>query len=276
MVDKFQKMAQKGATITFGDVSETYVGMNKQGRLHEKGFDLSDLQRIGELFGDKAELYDLRGLMNHSNIELDEAYILIIRNPFPDLVEPLEDVMLCDEEKFDDEGNLTGVEWDKKKISYGSVVNSHARYNLCFSRLDSEIVKDSIDLSQKKGTVYNIRRIQALEELYQRIAELDVGELEVEGNFYYDLNKTYISFHRDKERKKVIGYRLGDRFPFHVRWHHNGTPVSEHATVFLERGDMYIMTDFTCGYYLMKNTGLCIKHAAGYAPIIFKEGKKKV
>lgn len=265
---------KKGATLTFGDVSENYAGMAKQGRLHDQGFSLEDFNRIMNMFDGKAELYNLSLLMEHSNVELPDAYMLIIRNPYPDLVDSLEDVMLCDEEKIDEDTNMvTGVEWDKKKVQYQREVNSIARYNLCFSDLGEDYYKEEANLQIKKGTVYNTRFIEPLNDLCGRIRELDVGELEVEGNFYYDLDKTYINFHRDKERRKVIGYRLGDSFPFHVRWHHDSVPVTEYATVMLEHGDMYFMTEFTCGFTRMKKTGLSIKHAAGYSPIIFKEKK---
>lgn len=267
-------MKRRGATLTFGDISENYAGMAKQGKLHDQGFTLDDFIRIMDIFDEKAELYDLRLILDDSNVELPEAYMLIIRNPFPDLIDSLEDIMLCDEERIDDEtGMVTGVEWDKKKVQYQKAVNSIARYNLCFSDLGEEYYKEEADLSQKKGTVYNTRFIEPLQELADRIRELEVGDLEVEGNFYYDLDKTYIGFHRDRERRKVIGYRLGDSFPFHVRWHMDSVPVSEHATVMLEHGDMYFMTEFTCGFSKMKKTNLCLKHAAGYAPIIFKEKK---
>jgi len=267
---------KKGVTLTFGDVSENFAGMAKQGKLHDSGFSYEDLERIANMFPENAEMYDLRGLLdNHANVDLPECYILILRNPFPDLVEPLADIMLVDEEKFDENNNLIGVEWDKCKVQYRKVVNSHARYNLCFSDLgNSDSYKcpaDYSNLGNAKGTVYNINSIEPLKLLHAEVMKMGVGDLEIEGNFYFDLEKTYIGFHGDRERKKVIGYRLGDVFPLHFRWHHNATPISEHATVLLNPGDMYFMMEFTAGFSKMKKTGISIKHAAGYPDIIFRE-----
>lgn len=267
---------KKGVTLTFGDVSENFVGMAKQGKLHESGFTHGDLIRIAEMFPENAEMYDLRGLLdNHSNVELPQCYVLILRNPFPELVEPLTEIMLRDEEMFDDNGNLVGVEWDKCKVQRRKVVNSRARYNLCFSDLgpaDSyKYSADFSDVANANGTVYNINSIEPLRLLHEEIKKFNVGTLEVEGNYYYDLEKTYIGFHGDRERKKVIGYRLGDVFPLHFRWHHHATPISEHATVLLNPGDMYLMMEFAAGFSKMKKTAISIKHAAGFPEIIFTE-----
>ena len=80
--------------------------------------------KIANKFDDKAELYDLRLLMEKSNVELPDAYMLIIRNPFPYLIDPSKEVMLCDEEIVDeDTEKVLGVEWDKKKVQNQKEVN---------------------------------------------------------------------------------------------------------------------------------------------------------
>lgn len=263
---------RKTVTLTFGECAENAAGMEKIGKKAERGFTCDELRQIERKFPGKCEMADLRGLMTESNIALPEALILVIRNPYPDLVDELEQIMFCDEERVDENGQISGVLWDKEKFQYQKKVNSIARYNLCFSHLESDYKRDS-DIEKGKGTIYNINAIPVLDELHRRIGLLTESDLKCEGNFYYDSDKCYISFHGDGERMKVVGFRLGDEYPLHFRWHVGQIPVSDYATVFLNRGDMYIMSEFTTGCKKMPKTKLMLKHAAGFNPIIFKVKK---
>ncbi|SOB74156.1 2OG-Fe(II) oxygenase [Cedratvirus lausannensis] len=49
----------------------------------------------------------------------------------------------------------------------------------------------------------------------------------VEGNRYYDVNKCYIGFHGDSERRKVIGLRLGQPLSLYFAWWYQGKRISQ-------------------------------------------------
>ncbi|SPN79689.1 2OG-Fe(II) oxygenase, partial [Brazilian cedratvirus IHUMI] len=44
---------------------------------------------------------------------------------------------------------------------------------------------------------------------------------------YYDVNKCYIGFHGDSERRKVIGLRLGETMPLYFAWWYQGRRISQ-------------------------------------------------
>ena len=50
---------------------------------------------------------------------------------------------------------LVSLEWDKKVLMYGRVVNKKARHNLCFSNFSQEA-----DYENKKGTTFVIPLIK--------------------------------------------------------------------------------------------------------------------
>lgn len=118
-------------TITFGDVAENHVGMEKIGDESDKGFDLPDLRRMERYFNKwscSTEIYNLKSLLKEE--EADDAYILIVRNSFQGLFSG---------ENPEDEAFeiLKGLPWDRKAKMYGRVVDKKARYNLCFAEKKS-------------------------------------------------------------------------------------------------------------------------------------------
>lgn len=276
--DFLNSNAEKGVTVTFGDNSGFFSG--EPGRkpipensylTEQKLFDIMD--HFGE---DICELYDLKYLLTDCNIEVPSAYMLIVRNPYPDILDYLEEIMLIDKEFLDKDGNLDGIEWDKEKfdkIYKNKVVRSVTRYNLEFDDLKHTILKDRSEFYEGVPTTYNFNRILPLKTLYDRLNLLGLSNLNIKANYYYDLSKTFIPFHQDRERNKTIGYRLGDTFPFHIRWYTGSTPVSDNATVYLNRGDLYMMTDFTNGRTVLYPSELHLKHAAGSDKRIFKNDK---
>lgn len=260
---------RKTATLTFGECAENHYSMEKIGTRDEFGFSPEELRYFAEQFPDSSELIDLRFLMSHSNVELPESLFLVIRDPYPRQREYLEEALLKDQLTFDANGYLNGIEWDKKKFQYKKVVNSHARHNVCFDKLGEHLLRPP-NYEEGKGTVYNIDALLPLMDLHHKICDLTGSRLKVEGNLYYDLDKCYIGFHGDKERRKVVGYRVGAPFPLHFRWHITSQVISEIYTVHLNSGDMYFMSDFTTGSRTQKGTKISIKHAAGTCSTIFK------
>ena len=261
-------------TLTFGDVCENHAGMEKIGTKSKSGYSPEELQTFYNNFStiSECELVDLRCLLEDKlNITLPEVLVLVVRNPFPDLIDDLETVMFADEEQI--QGNrILGVKWDRQKIMRGKIVNSHARYNLCFAKMRAP--KRSACLEEGKGTLYNIDDIPALQELHNRIKNLTSNndDLKCEGNYYYDTETTYIGFHGDRERSKTIGYRIGADFDLHFQWFYSQIPVSSPASVTLHRGDLYIMSELATGTKTIgtANGRLTLKHAAGKYEIVKK------
>jgi hypothetical protein len=89
------------------------------------------------------------------------------------------------------------------------------------------------------------------------------SNLEVEGNYYYDVKKCGIGFHGDSERKKVIAASLGASRPIHWQWYENSKPIGRRIKLQLKNGDMYIMSEKANGWdwkFFSKKT---LRHAAG-------------
>lgn len=236
-------------TLTFGDVAENHYGMQKIGKIASKGFTLTDLLHYRSKFikeGLETELYDLGGLLNINQYKSILAYVLVIRNAIKNADE------LWDEQ--------TKLEKDTKALMKGRVVNKKARYNLCFG-----IENQEPDYENGKG------RIIALDEVYETKVLMEyiktfgnkTQDLVVEGNYYYDINKCYIGYHGDTERRKVIGVRLGATFPLHFQWYERSSEIGKRLQLDLNHGDMYIMSEKATGFDWHKKIIPTLRHAAG-------------
>jgi len=229
---KLWKYDGKCITITFSDVVENGVGMEKIGnnskKLGEK-FTPEYLKELSNKYVD-SEIVDLRlrtkyipeGLTRN---DVDEACILVIRN-FCDLINESDNSIENDSSVKSDSSavesdtcladnilnELLSKTWDSKAIFRGQVKNKNARHNLCFA-----------DRSQKpkyeegKGTIVNFKNLPHLSKAREKLNDLlpSPFTLYAEGNLYYDISKTYIGLHGDTERNVVIGLRLGDQIPLH-------------------------------------------------------------
>lgn len=233
-------------TLTFGDRCENHVGMQVIGTHAERGFRLDDLLRVQAVFPDRSELYALHEVLGPDAAEPEHAYLLVVRG----FAEPHAGRHLWSE--------LAPLDWDKKAFLRNSVKNKRARYNLCFSDFCQEP-----DYEHKKGRVYDVGDLPHLAALQRRITALvypdppsvdpssaapNRNRLQCEGNYYYDLDTTYIGYHGDAERKAVVGLRLGASMPLWFQWFDlcNGrnekkTRIGEPVAVDLHDGDMYIM-----------------------------------
>lgn len=222
-------------TITFGDVAENHVKMQKIGKLAEKGFSTEDLVSIQKNLGDyKTEFLDLG----------NDASVLIVRN------------FVVEDELYNE---LKNLEWDDKAKMYGKVLNKKARHNLCFSDEDQEP-----DYENGKGRVVSFDKVPILTQIKNRVCDLvDTDVLQAEGNYYYDLKKCGIGWHGDAERKKVVGLRLGDPFLLCYRWYLGKNPTSEKIEIELDHGDIYIMNEKASGNDWKKRKIPTLRHSAG-------------
>lgn len=88
-------------------------------------------------------------------------------------------------------------------------------------------------------------------------------DMQVEGNYYYDIKKCGIGFHGDTERKSVVGVRLGATLPICYQWYIGSTPIGDMYNVDLHHGDTYIMSEKTTGYDWKRKKVHTLRHAAG-------------
>ena len=119
---------------------------------------------------------------------------------------------------------------------------------------------------EKKGTIIGFDRVKLLKKLRDNLGEIlgkQASNLEVEGNYYYDVKKCGIGFHGDSERKKVIAASLGASRPIHWQWYENSKPIGRRIKLQLNNGDMYIMSEKASGWDWKYRSKKTLRHAAG-------------
>lgn len=268
-------------TLTFGDQAENHKGMEIIGEMSKKGFNLADLLKAKKYFEDKrikVEIYHLNKLLDAKE-KAEDAYVLVAREGVNAVLGKKGADKLYEEQD--------SLEKDTKAYMYGRVVNKKARYNLCF---DEE--SRGPDYENGKGRIVGYEEVPLTFKLKKGLGNVLskdlVKDLVVEGNYYYDVDKCYIGFHGDAERRKVVGVRMGKSFKFHYQWY--GVPEDdEEATkkakeknknartlktkkllgkrleITLNHGDLYIMSEKAVGTDWMSKNVLTLRHAAGEA-----------
>lgn len=239
-------------TITFGDVAENNIGMEKIGKIAKKGFSIDELKETRSRFkkeGYQCELINLNKALP-KNVQGEKAAILIVREGAS---------YFCDIDSFLEE--QISLEWDTKALFRGVVKNKRARYNLCFSETSQEPCYE-----KGKGRIVAFGNLPNLNKVRKGLGKI-VGEnakgLNAEGNLYYDPTKTGIGFHGDAERKKVVAIRLGASIPLHYQWFHNCSPIGDRIELELHHGDLYIMSEKATGFDWKRRSQLTLRHAAG-------------
>lgn len=257
-------------TLTFGDQAENHTGMEKLGKLVNKGegFDLADLQSIKtklEEIGSVCDLIQLRLNTTEEPIlhDPEKAYVLVIRDGVNKI---LENCAYEDTNKYNLQGMFEEhicLDVDKLAWMHGRLVNKHARWNLCFDDESREP-----DYENKKGRIVGYSQIpitqQLLNELPKYFGE-KAKKLKGEGNYYYDVSSCGIGFHGDSERRKVIGIRLGIGVTpnLHYQWFIKGKPTGDRIIIPLNGGDIYIMSEKAVGTDWKKKNIYTLRHATG-------------
>ncbi|XP_004205629.1 uncharacterized protein LOC101235418 [Hydra vulgaris] len=242
-------------TLTFGNRAENHKGMQIIGSNMDHGLLHDDLIKIQKFFNDAGcvtKLINLNLLLNdnnNNNNNIEKAELLVVKNGINKLVNSND---LFEEQK--------GLDKDTKAYMYGRVVNKKARYNLCFSDF-SQVA----DYPNKKGTVYNFKDVKFLNILRNKLGQIHplLKKLQCEGNYYYDINKTFIGFHGDSEREIVVGCRLGANFPLYYQWYYKGNAEGNLFKVVLTHGDIYFMSDKAVGRDWKSSSIYTLRHAAG-------------
>lgn len=253
-------------TLTFGDVAENHVRMQKIGTMSERGFSPSLLRKIADDYG--GILHDLRDLLPPEARETAPEACVVVLPGWLSTIDEEDDVLR----------EQLALTPDSKCLSRGRVVNKHARHNLCFSDEGQEP-----SYEEGKGTVIAYADVPLLSILREGV-EAMVSEgtpisLNCEGNYYYDTSKCYIGWHGDAERRRVVGLRLGpytirkgvpviepESFPLRFRWHHRTHVVGETLTIELKHGDLYFMSEHAAGTLWRSSSLYVPRHSAGTLP----------
>lgn len=182
----------KGApaiTITFGEVCENHVGMQKVGALAARGFSKEDLDHAHTFFLDKGcevELVDLKAplqdVVPEAFPDIAPAWLLVIRDGLSKFVN-----------KEDLWSELAGLQWDTEARMYGRVVTKHARHNLCFSE-----AAQAPNYKEGKGTVVafaDVPHLAAVRKGLPQCLGQGADQLLAEGNLYFDSAKCGIGYH---------------------------------------------------------------------------------
>jgi len=234
-------------TLTFSESVENHRGNQVLGKIADKGFNLDD---INPLLQYPHELYNLNNLLGGDIT--DTAHFIVFRNG-------LKTMFNIDHEDLYKEHSVLNP--DTKCIMYGRVVNKKARHNLCFDDFNQ-----SPEYESGKGTVIDFKDLPITNKLRNSISQLGTSfkDLKAEGNYYYNIDKCYIGWHGDTERKKVLGVRIGGVFPIHFRWYKNSKEASDKFSLDLNPGDIYIMSEKTTGFDWKKRSIYSLRHSAGF------------
>jgi len=282
-------MSKQTFTLTFGNQAENHKGMQIIGKDVDSGLSLNNLEEAITWFEKKGADYEiiflnelLIGVEDEEGNEIDidddveEAYLLIIKDGLNYIL----DESVAEEigERYTPGWGIKklhaeqdALEKDTKAYMYGRVVNKKARHNLCFSDFSQEA-----DYEEGKGTIIDFKDVPMTKKLREKWSEIikddKVEELQCEGNYYYDVNKTFIGYHGDSERKIVIAVRIGDDFPLFYQWYYKGNPVGKRLKRILENGDVYFMSDKAVGYDWKKKNIYTLRHAAGFEKVLKLKG----
>lgn len=254
-------------TITYCERAENHAGMEIIGTEAQHGFSIQELHTTRDHFASYGVQCDYISLGHPMG---EEAAILVIRNGV--------NILMGDDKAADmvfEEHKALEKMWDRKAFMKGEVLNKHARYNLCFA----DFFQDH-EYDKGKGTIlkFGDGRIPNTTEIRRRLPWIfgnGAKDLLAEGNYYYDVGKTYIGFHGDTERRKVIGARFGESMPLWYQWFHRSRPVGPMVTTMLNHGDMYIMSNRAVGHDWKFSSLYTLRHAAGFEEVLRKSEKSK-
>jgi hypothetical protein len=252
-------------TITFGDVAENGIGMEKIGALADDGFTYLDLARAKwrfEAAGCKCELIDLisDGRIELLGDDIESATVLVVRNAIPALIIGAD----ADDTAAEQCGlAAAGMPPDRKAIFRGEVKNKRARHNLCFAPVSQEP-----NYTAGRGRIVSFNMVPCLAAIRDALPVYfgpKGANLLAEGNYYYDVSKCGIGFHGDAERRKVIAFRFGAAIPLHYQWYLRWQAVGSRIAIALNHGDMYAMSTKAVGSDWRSSSKLTLRHAAGAA-----------
>ena len=243
-------------TLTFGNRAENHIGNEKLGGDEAiEGLTLSELERVKEQLGSRAEIIDLTKLLSEDERkQVEPAYLLVVRGGVGALIG--EENKLLEELK---ERDADSKYWDTRR---SKVLNKIARHNYCISDFE----RTEPDYEHGRGHVYDFKNMEWANKLRGQIGRVfgpKCERLQGEINLYYDVNKCGIGWHGDAEREIVVGARFGASFPLAFRWFCQGEVKGEKLVLELNDGDVYAMSAKAVGKDWKKRKIYTLRHAAG-------------
>ena len=259
--DEVEETFKQAVSLTCGDRAENGPGMEQLGEMASEGFTLEELKGAQKLFEDKGYKCEMIHLNEYLPDPLPEAkempedaYFLIIRQGL--------DTLLDDNKTGDDMyQEQMGLTPDKKAIFRGKVLNKNARHNLCFGE-EPQVA----EYEKGKGTIVAYKDVPLLKGVRNKLPIFFGPKAEglwVEGNYYYDPCKTGVSWHGDKERRKVIAIRLGASNPLCYHWFFQSKAIGRKVVVRLNHRDVYAMSAKAVGTDWGFRSKITLRHAAG-------------
>jgi hypothetical protein len=124
----------KVITITMGDVAENHVGMEQLGSQVEvgQGFNLKDLKEIKNNLSKIGITSKILTLKSPNPDVQANAYVLVASDAVTKILN-----QQSNHNKLDLMNEQLNLDWDKKALMRGKVVNKHARWNLCYDTKSS-------------------------------------------------------------------------------------------------------------------------------------------
>ena len=261
-------------TLTFGEVAESHVGMQKIGQKDKEGFSYNDLLKAQKYFNSKGCKTILLHLNNflpekcHDKEENEKLKIAKNQKSYQAWILVAKKGIECLTGDKDGENLLTEMllfKWDTKLYNERRdiVQEKRARHNLNFSNK-----KQTADFTKGKGTTIPWGEVPLLLDTKNSLVKAfgdKANNLNCEGNLYYIPGKTGIGYHGDTERKKVIGVRFGGNMNINYMWHYNNKPRGMNVSISLEKGDIYCMSEKTVGtdWLDAPKKQFTLRHAAG-------------
>ena len=261
-IEKYHHIFLKMLSAITITLSESVSHGNDMWRIGLKakiGFSNDELIRIFySLPQGFCELINLKDILPKTLYDISDAYILVIRNMYNNYADKIFNTMI-NIESNDENGNITGVKWDNQRFNKNKIVENKLHSKLLFLDIGSEY-KVPFNLFEKRGTIYNVRRIPELFQFTTEISSLLMTNFYIEGTNYYNTNECYSPLSQNKESKQVVNLHLGSSIKLNFKWFHNTTEVSDLKSIQLNHGDVYFMNELALGSVKESKTKLFLKH----------------
>jgi CRISPR/Cas system-associated protein endoribonuclease Cas2 len=164
------------------------------------------------------------------------------------------------------------------------LVNYGARHNLVYNQDDEQPNwmdnlytgnQDLVDTTTKRqdlsrllhGRVVSFDKIPLTKKIRETLPKLfgsKAKNLKAEGNFYYDISKTGITWHGDTERVIVIAVRLGKPNILQYQWKYRKIEIGDLFKKTLNSGDLYAMSEKAVGTDWKRSIIPTLVHSAGH------------
>ncbi len=257
--------------LTLGEQSEIHVGCQIYGNgLADSGFTVDELRAVAEAFPGKARVVDLTAALPENLRAGNDAGILIIKGGVDAImgVAGYGKAMFVEQEsvKYDE------FYFDNRRQKK---LNKIARHNAVFGDAHVDHSQD-----YRQSTIIAYDEVPMFKLFRARLPEV-FGEkarsLQSEGNHYYSA-KSFIGFHGDAERRKVICASLGTGTVLHMYWRLPGSS-NQGSEVFkfeLEEGDVYAFSEKATGHDWRSSSKCRLVHGAGATKNLVPPLKVKV